>query len=234
MSITVVSAARCPDVRGRERCAAHRPFPSITHATWCGTAHRRSPPGPGEGCGPAGTGTEHPFASTVTRPHCRPAIPCRGGRLSDGRTPTVEPLTGCPPRDWGTSRSAHIHPWQVGTNQGRQPAYRARTPRHRPVLGGLLPAVAGGHGPQNSAVSGGGGGGAGVALLLFGLLLMVADAVTMCVMEGRSGQTVGKRAVGIRLVRTQSPQPIGFGLSLGRRVLHVLDTIVSTVVIKTR
>ncbi|WP_331760143.1 RDD family protein (plasmid) [Streptomyces sp. NBC_01471] len=94
-----------------------------------------------------------------------------------------------------------------------------------------------------------------MALLLFGLLLMVAGAVTMCVMEGRSGQTVGKRAVGIRLVRTQSPQPIGFGLSLGRRVLHVLDTIVcigflrplwnpahqtwadsivSTVVIKTR
>lgn len=36
-SITVASAALCPDVRGRERCCAHRPFPSITHATWRGT-----------------------------------------------------------------------------------------------------------------------------------------------------------------------------------------------------
>ncbi|WUP79410.1 hypothetical protein OHB01_28260 [Microbispora hainanensis] len=30
---TAVSAARCPSVRGRDRCAAHLPFPSMTHAT---------------------------------------------------------------------------------------------------------------------------------------------------------------------------------------------------------
>lgn len=41
--------------------------------------------------------------------------------------------------------------------------------------------------------------------------------------QGRSGQSLGKRALGIRLVGTGTRQPVGFGRSVGRQVVHLLD-----------
>jgi uncharacterized RDD family membrane protein YckC len=41
--------------------------------------------------------------------------------------------------------------------------------------------------------------------------------------QGRTGQSIGKRALGVRLVTLATGQPVGFGPSLGRQLAHVLD-----------
>ena len=59
---------------------------------------------------------------------------------------------------------------------------------------------------------------------ILALLLMIGGGVFVCVQEGSTGQSPGKKALGIRLVREREPgRPIGFGLSFGRRLLHVVD-----------
>jgi uncharacterized RDD family membrane protein YckC len=44
------------------------------------------------------------------------------------------------------------------------------------------------------------------------------------VQEGKTGQTIGKRQVGLRLVKMADGQLIGPGLAIGRYLLHVLDS----------
>lgn len=57
-----------------------------------------------------------------------------------------------------------------------------------------------------------------VGLLSFGL------GIWMLVKEGNTGQTPGKKAMGIRVVREMNGQPLGFGLALGRKFCHILDS----------
>ncbi len=40
---------------------------------------------------------------------------------------------------------------------------------------------------------------------------------------GKTGQSIGKKALGTRLVRSTDGQPIGGGLAIGRYFLHILD-----------
>jgi uncharacterized RDD family membrane protein YckC len=41
--------------------------------------------------------------------------------------------------------------------------------------------------------------------------------------QGRSGQSIGKRLLGVRLVAAASGEPVGFGRAVGRQVAHLLD-----------
>ncbi len=41
--------------------------------------------------------------------------------------------------------------------------------------------------------------------------------------QGRTGQSWGKKIVGIRLVAEHTGQPVGAGLAFGREICHVLD-----------
>ncbi len=43
--------------------------------------------------------------------------------------------------------------------------------------------------------------------------------------QGRSGQSIGKRMLGVRLVAAGTGQPIGFGRAVGRQVAHLLDLL---------
>jgi uncharacterized RDD family membrane protein YckC len=43
--------------------------------------------------------------------------------------------------------------------------------------------------------------------------------------QGTTGQSIGKKVIGIRLVRAQDRQPVGFGPAVGRQLLHVVDAI---------
>ncbi|WP_333771605.1 RDD family protein [Streptomyces sp. IBSBF 2435] len=67
--------------------------------------------------------------------------------------------------------------------------------------------------------------GANVTLILIGGLLGLAAFVFLSVREGRTGQTPGKKIVGIRLLREYDGSALGFGRAFGRRWLHVLDSI---------
>lgn len=57
------------------------------------------------------------------------------------------------------------------------------------------------------------------------LLIALACTLVYAWMEGTTGQTPGKMAVGSRTLREADGGPLGFGRALGRRLLHILDTL---------
>lgn len=63
------------------------------------------------------------------------------------------------------------------------------------------------------------------AAMALGYLGYFAVLVWQLVVQGRTGQTIGKKQLGIRLARWQDGQDVGAGLSIGRAVLHVVDAI---------
>lgn len=56
-------------------------------------------------------------------------------------------------------------------------------------------------------------------------LLSLAYIIWNLVRQGRTGQTIGKSAMGTYCVRESDGQPIGAGLSIGRGILHIVDFI---------
>jgi len=63
----------------------------------------------------------------------------------------------------------------------------------------------------------------GVAVLVF-LLCALAAFVYYPFFEGRpAGQTLGKKAVGIRVVRQSNGAPLGYGLAIWRTVVRIVD-----------
>jgi uncharacterized RDD family membrane protein YckC len=69
-------------------------------------------------------------------------------------------------------------------------------------------------------------GGAGSAILiLIGIVTYAAFWVwNVCLKQGRTGATIGKGVLGIRLVNEQG-QPIGGGMSFLRQLVHILDSL---------
>ncbi|MEW2519711.1 RDD family protein [Actinacidiphila alni] len=65
--------------------------------------------------------------------------------------------------------------------------------------------------------------GGSIALIIIGGLLSLAVGLFLCYREGTTGQTPGKKIVGIRLLREYDGSTLGFGLAFGRRLLHVVD-----------
>jgi uncharacterized RDD family membrane protein YckC len=89
-----------------------------------------------------------------------------------------------------------------------------------PLLLGLV-ALAG----QSFDDSGNGSVGAGaVALILVGVLLPLAFWVWNYWREGTTGATVGKRALGLVVIRESTGAFLGGWLALGRQILHAVDS----------
>lgn len=67
----------------------------------------------------------------------------------------------------------------------------------------------------------------GIAFLLFSIasLAIMAGGIFMLIQEGNKGQTMGKKAMNIRVVREDTGQPLGFGMAFVRRLAHFLDSI---------
>jgi uncharacterized RDD family membrane protein YckC len=69
-----------------------------------------------------------------------------------------------------------------------------------------------------------GGGGAAI-LILVGIVTYIAFWVwNVCIKQGRTGATIGKGVLAIRLINNQG-LPIGAGLSFVRQIAHILDGI---------
>jgi uncharacterized RDD family membrane protein YckC len=73
--------------------------------------------------------------------------------------------------------------------------------------------------------AGGGAAAIGVIFYLLALALEFGLGLWVCHQEGTTGQSIGKRQMGIRLVSAQTGQPIGFGMAFLRRLAHFLDTM---------
>jgi uncharacterized RDD family membrane protein YckC len=57
------------------------------------------------------------------------------------------------------------------------------------------------------------------------LLGLVVTAYNRWYLAGTTGQSWGRKALGIRLVSEQTGQPIGVGLTIGRDFVHIIDGI---------
>ncbi|MFK0157533.1 RDD family protein [Streptomyces sp. NPDC090493] len=60
---------------------------------------------------------------------------------------------------------------------------------------------------------------------IIGGLAILGIAIWQLIMEGRTGQTIGKKALGIRLVKETTGQPVGVGMAFVRRIAHILDSL---------
>ncbi|MFJ6439724.1 RDD family protein [Streptomyces sp. NPDC091649] len=65
----------------------------------------------------------------------------------------------------------------------------------------------------------------GAILAVIGFIGLIAVAIWQLYQEGTTGQTIGKKAVGIRLLREADGRPLGFGMAFVRRLAHFLDSI---------
>ncbi|MCI0386435.1 RDD family protein [Streptomyces sp. CNQ085] len=60
-------------------------------------------------------------------------------------------------------------------------------------------------------------------LIIVGVLLSLAGQLWLIHREGRTGQTPGKKALRISLLREADGQPLGFGMAFVRKLAHILD-----------
>ena len=72
----------------------------------------------------------------------------------------------------------------------------------------------------------GGGSGLGLALMAIGGLLALAVFIwNTCLKGGKTGWSIGKGVMGIRLLKESTGQPIGAGMAFVRYLLHILDSL---------
>lgn len=66
----------------------------------------------------------------------------------------------------------------------------------------------------------------GVLIAIVGYVGAIGVAIwNMIVRQGRTGWSIGKQVIGIRLIGEQTGQPIGPGLTFVRALCHVLDSL---------
>ena len=64
----------------------------------------------------------------------------------------------------------------------------------------------------------------GFLLIMVGYIAAFGASLWLIYQEGTTGQTIGKRQMGIRLVSAQTGQHIGFGMAFVRRIAHAADS----------
>ncbi|MFF2715513.1 RDD family protein [Streptomyces sp. NPDC058011] len=148
---------------------------------------------------------------------------------------------GVPQQGYGYPQQQPGHPQQQGYPQQPGQPYGGGYPQGQPGYGGGMPELAhwglraGGliidgliiGAPYVLLVGIGGamGDAAGGVIVLIGFLLTLGLAIWQLYQEGTTGQTIGKKAVGIRLLREADGRPLGFGMAFVRRLAHFLDSI---------
>ncbi len=91
------------------------------------------------------------------------------------------------------------------------------------VMVGYIPAIIGGaiNGSQADGSSA-----IGTILTLIGFVAAIAIFVwNTCMKGGNTGYSIGKGALGIKLIGEQSGQPIGAGMAFVRYLCHIIDGI---------
>ena len=69
--------------------------------------------------------------------------------------------------------------------------------------------------------------GSAVLIVLFGVLgafgLVAFVLSNSCYLQGVTGQSIGRRVAGTKLVKIETGAPVGFGMALVRQLCHVLE-----------
>lgn len=76
-----------------------------------------------------------------------------------------------------------------------------------------------------SAASESGTSGVGVLLILLGYAAAIAFSIwNLAIREGRTGQSIGKKVLGITVLKEADGRPMGAGLAFGRMFVHIIDS----------
>lgn len=153
------------------------------------------------------------MSSRRTRSRASPAtaIPSRASPPATRRLPGVPPQQG------------YGYPQQPGYGYPQQPGYGAQPPYAnwgQRFLGTLVDMLVFAV-PYGIVIAGKDT----PALMAIGAIALIGLAIWQLIQEGRTGQTLGKKALGIRLVREIDGQPLGVGMAFVRRLAHFLDSL---------
>ncbi|MGW9208701.1 RDD family protein [Embleya sp. NPDC055664] len=69
------------------------------------------------------------------------------------------------------------------------------------------------------------GGSGPIVLMVVGGVLSFLFGLFQLYRQGKTGQTIGKKAVGIKVLRERDGMPVGFGMAIVRAISHFLDII---------
>ncbi|WP_227981880.1 RDD family protein [Nocardia spumae] len=75
----------------------------------------------------------------------------------------------------------------------------------------------------SSSCTGGGLTAIGIILLLLAIAVGIGLGLWILYQEGTTGQTPGKKVVGIRVIKEADGQVLGFGMAIVRKLCHILD-----------
>ena len=65
-----------------------------------------------------------------------------------------------------------------------------------------------------------------IIMMLLSVVLYLAYFIwNFCIKQGKTGYTIGKGIMGIKLVKAETGQPIGGGMAFVRQLAHILDGI---------
>lgn len=64
----------------------------------------------------------------------------------------------------------------------------------------------------------------GALIVVLGYLAAFAFGILQIVRQGNTGQTIGKEIIGIKVLKEETGQPIGAGISIVRQIVHALDS----------
>ena len=140
--------------------------------------------------------------------------------------PSAQPPPPAPPGGWGDAAGYSGAPGEVAP-PAPYAEWIKRVGGYLVDVAVLLPAYVvvfiglGLGSAENSAVSG-----VGLLLLVVGYLAMFGIAIwNMIIRQGKTGWSIGKQVIGIRLIGEKTGQPIGPGLTFVRMLAHILDSL---------
>jgi uncharacterized RDD family membrane protein YckC len=64
-----------------------------------------------------------------------------------------------------------------------------------------------------------------IGFLLFFLASLAWWIYNRCIQAGRTGQSLGKRTLHLRLISENTGEPIGAGMAFARDICHILDSL---------
>jgi uncharacterized RDD family membrane protein YckC len=66
----------------------------------------------------------------------------------------------------------------------------------------------------------------GVLVSLVGYLGVLGYYILQLIKQGNTGQTIGKKIIGLKVIKEDTQQPIGGGMSVVRQLAHFIDSAI--------